>query len=262
MKRWRDVGVETFEPALDGRTEEKMFRAVLEPGEAPAEFAGVAAVLRSASLAGRPDAAAPADRALQRRIVSSMVSIISSGLHAEPSVVVPPPSVRAEPRRGQVPFLPRLRLVAVAAAVFLFASMGLAFAGALPGAAQNLASSLLAHVGIHVPSDQPSSGQPSQNPGGAGKSNGPHPGGNPGNHGHHRGDGNGNGEHGRGNRGHHGDNGRHLGRDLPHGDNSNHGHTGNNGHHQSSGSGQGGGGGDGGGSLGHSSKVGGSHRNH
>ena len=216
MRRWRDIGSEMFEPVIDARAEEKMFRGLLEPHEAPAGFAGVAAVLRSAAaVAG---AATPiSDRARKQRIVASMVSIISSDHPSGFSVAVPPPTLRAGSRRGPVPLLPRLRLVAVAVVGFLFASMGLAFAGALPGPAQNVASSLLSHVGIHVPKDHATSathgstgGAPVTEPGsgsgpsGGGTKTGPGPS-DPG-RGHH-------GRHGHGNEGEQGHHGHHRGHD-------------------------------------------------
>jgi len=223
MRRWRDIGSEMFEPVIDARTEEKMFRGLLEPHEAPVGFAGVAVVLRSAVAAGM--AVASPDRARKQRIVSSMVSIICSDHPSGFSVAVPPPTLRAGSRRGPVPFLPRLRLVAVAVVGFLFASMGLAFAGALPGPAQNVASSLLSHVGIHVPnghgmhatthsSGGGSGGAPDKEPGSGSRPvgrgsptehSGPRHGhhgryghGNEGDHGHHHHD----GDHRHGNHGH------------------------------------------------------------
>jgi hypothetical protein len=225
MKRWRDIGTEMFEPALDGRTEERMIRGLLEPHEAPVGFAGVAAVLRSAALASGGDAAAVEyDRALRQRIVASMVSIISSA-PSDLSVVVPPPNLRAGRRRGPVPFRPRLRLVGVAVVGFLLASVGLAFAGALPGPAQSVASSLLSHVGIHVPAEHGShsathagsAGEPAQRPGtptghapaakGGGKGPATPGPGRHGDHGRGRGRDHRSGDHGRDSRGdhHHGD---------------------------------------------------------
>jgi len=147
VKRWRDIGTEMFEPVVDARTEERMFLGLLEPREAPAEYARVVVVLRAA----RGAAAVGSDVLVRERVVASMVSVISSDLPSELSVAVPPPTLRAGSRRGPVPFLPRLRLVGVMVAGFLVASVGLAFAGALPGSAQGVASSLLAHVGLHVP---------------------------------------------------------------------------------------------------------------
>ena len=162
MKRWRDIGTEMFEPVVDARTEEKMFLGLLEPREAPADYAGVVAVLRAARAVVAPES----DPVLRERVVASMVSIISSDLRSEVSVAVPPPTLRAGSRRGPVPFLPRLRLVGVMVVGFLVASMGLAFAGALPGGAQGVASSLLAHVGIHVPKEHGGGGPHGAPPGG------------------------------------------------------------------------------------------------
>ena len=234
MRRWRDIGSEMFEPALDGRTEERMFRGLLEPHEAPAGFGGAAAVLRWAATTAFAEAAIPTDPARKQRIVASMVSIISSEHPSRTSVAVPPPTLRAGSRRGPVPFLPRLRLVAALVATFLFASMGLAFAGALPGSAQTVASSLLAHVGIHVPKGHGatptpnggstgSGGAPTTGPG-AGHAKGPTATGPVlnGHHGHDHGRG-----HGRDHR--HGDSGHGNGRDHRHGDHGRYGDHGDNG---------------------------------
>lgn len=147
MKRWRDIGTEMFDPVVDARTEERMFLGLLEPREAPVEYAGVVAVLRAARSASVMESGAD----LRERVVASMVAVISSGPSSELSVAVPPPTLPAGSRRGPVPFLPRLRLVGALVVGFLAASVGLAFAGALPGPAQGVASSLFAHVGIHVP---------------------------------------------------------------------------------------------------------------
>jgi len=160
MRSWRDIGAEMFEPTLDPRTEEKMLRGLLEPHEAPAEFARVAAVLRVAASAGATDpspgtaAAGEAGRERRRRVIESMVAIISTELPSELASPTAPRPATAGSRRGTASLLPRLRLVAVACVGFLLASVGLAFAGALPGPAQDAASSMLAHVGIHVPHHQ------------------------------------------------------------------------------------------------------------
>jgi hypothetical protein len=61
-----------------------------------------------------------------------------------------------KPRRRSI--VPRLRLATAFATVALAATTGLAFAGSLPGAAQDVASAMLDKVGVSVPGPNSNAG--------------------------------------------------------------------------------------------------------
>jgi hypothetical protein len=159
MKRWDDVQAMISQPAIDKRTEEKMFFGTLDPEDAPPEFARVAVLLRAAALP-RTDAPAGSlitdtDKLRQQHVVAAMAAAIAAA--PEPALV--PTSghgfwqaksgVRPRAARGRA--RSRARLVLVMALGLMIASAGMAFAGVLPSPVQHAASVLLSKVGVHVP---------------------------------------------------------------------------------------------------------------
>jgi hypothetical protein len=75
-----------------------------------------------------------------------------------------------ETRPSKNSFMPRIKLAAALTVTALVATTGLAFAGSLPGAAQDIASTMLAKAGVTVPGpnsdsgDHPSTRGPSSKP--------------------------------------------------------------------------------------------------
>jgi hypothetical protein len=263
MKRWRDVEVMIFEPAIDRRTEEKMLRGTLPPEDAPPEFARVAVLMRAASAVRtgvEPGSSiGEIDRVRQERMVASMASIISaSGVAAagtHPAGEAPKlwkarsrSAVRSSTShtwklRGGA--FGRARLVLVMTLGLMLAGAGLAFAGVLPSPIQRAASVVLSKVGVHVPDHHPGSTPPAGHEPKTGSSTGGDNG-NGKDNGNHKGQiKNGDkGKHkGRNKNGNHGDTGKHKGRDKGGksggGSTGSHGKTGSTDSHSRSGHGSG-----------------------
>jgi hypothetical protein len=122
---------------LDLDTADRLLAGTVAPEDAPPGYANVARLLESAA------AEATADELARETEVVAMVAAAvrsSSNIHS------------VSPRRFFVPFaLSRPRITAAFVAVTLASTAGLASAGSLPGAAQAVASAMLAKVGISVP---------------------------------------------------------------------------------------------------------------
>jgi hypothetical protein len=73
------------------------------------------------------------------------------------ATVRPSPAPKAGPRRR--PIMPRIKLAAALTVTALAATTGLAFAGGLPGAAQDIASDMLAKAGVTVPGPNSNAGE-------------------------------------------------------------------------------------------------------
>ena len=114
---------------LDDWTAERLLQGALLPDDAPPGYGGVATLLEAARTEVRATTSAEADAT-----VAAMLAAVRRR-----RVAVPP--------RRRV----RAKMTAAASAGLLALSGGLASAGALPSAAQNHVSSVLANVGIEVP---------------------------------------------------------------------------------------------------------------
>lgn len=146
-----DVTVDMKPIPVDDHTLDRLFSGTLDPDDAPPGYAPVARLLQAAAApvvlgarqgtdaAGTGPGLALADPAREQQQIAAMVMAITapSGQGAAP-----------KPRRS---LLSRAKLGGLVVAGVLFGSTGLAFAGALPGPAQNLASTVLSKVGISVP---------------------------------------------------------------------------------------------------------------
>jgi hypothetical protein len=174
VRRWSDVEAMISEPAIDKRTEEKMYFGTLAPEDAPPGFARVAVLLRAAA-APRTDAGSGSmitdtEKLRQQHVVAAMAAVIAAGPEGLPAgahghsfrKVMSP----ARPKRvGRRRHLGRARLVLVMAFGMMIACASMAFAGVLPSPVQHAASVLFAKVGVHVPDGGVSQGIDSREPG-------------------------------------------------------------------------------------------------
>jgi hypothetical protein len=132
MSDWFDMEGEMLQVELDIHTADRMLAGAVAPADAPPGHADVVRLLDAA--AGEPSAAE-----LDHRTVAAMASVV----RRQP--ITRTRSIRMTSIRT------RSSLAAAAAAAALAAMTSLAFAGSLPGAAQDVASSMLAKVGVTVP---------------------------------------------------------------------------------------------------------------
>jgi hypothetical protein len=134
MSFWSDM--EEMHPVpLDMETADRLLGGAVPPEDAPPGYAEVARLLEAVS-------AEPTSHELPREaeVVAKVASAVCSS------------SSTKSPRRSFMPFaLPRPRITAALVAAALACIFGLASASALPGAAQDIASEMLAKVGISVP---------------------------------------------------------------------------------------------------------------
>jgi hypothetical protein len=135
MTSRRDIQGEMRNLLLDRDTADRLLTGRVEPDDAPPGYARVARLLRAAS------SLPPIDPGREHVTVSAMVEGIRSHLPAEA-----PRRERRSLRR-----LVRAKIVTVAVGATLVGTTSLAFAGALPGAAQGVAQTVLAKIGITVP---------------------------------------------------------------------------------------------------------------
>jgi hypothetical protein len=161
------------EPAIDKRTEEKMFFGTLPPEDAPPELARVAVLLRAAA-APRLDAESGSlisdtEKLRQQHVVTAMAAVIAATPAAAPAAVQGHKYWKGmsalRPRRDgslapghrfwkvMSALRPRgaARLAVVMAMGLMILSAGMAFAGVLPNPVLHAASALFSKVGIHVP---------------------------------------------------------------------------------------------------------------
>ena len=137
MNLWSDFDCEMHPVPLDIDTADRLLAGTVAPEDAPPGYANVARLLESA-------AAEPTADQLSRE--TEVVAMVARAVRSSSSIHT------ASPRRFFMPFaLSRPRISAAFVAVTLASTAGLASAGSLPGAAQDIASSMLAKVGISVP---------------------------------------------------------------------------------------------------------------
>jgi hypothetical protein len=135
MSFWSDVDSEMHPVPLDMETADRLLAGAVAPEDAPPGYAEVARLLEAVS-------AEPASHELARE--AEVVAMVASAVRSS--------SNTHSPRRSFMPFAlsrPRITVTLVAAALAA-CTVGLASASALPGAAQDIASEMLAKVGISV----------------------------------------------------------------------------------------------------------------
>ena len=136
MNLWSDFDCEMHPVPLDLDTADRLLAGIVAPEDAPPGYANVARLLESA-------AAEPTADELSRE--TEVVAMVAAAVRSSSSI-------HSVSRRFFKPFaLSRPRITAAFVAVSLACTAGLASAGSLPGAAQDIASSMLAKVGISVP---------------------------------------------------------------------------------------------------------------
>jgi hypothetical protein len=140
---WSDLEDEMHVLPIDADTADRLLGGAVAPEDAPPGYAPVATLLESA--AGPPT---PGELAREAEVVA----LATAAVHARSSS-------SSAPRRFSMPVaLTRPRLTAAFVAAGLACSAGLASAGALPGAAQDIASTMLAKVGVSVPGPNENAG--------------------------------------------------------------------------------------------------------
>jgi hypothetical protein len=137
MNLWSDFDCEMRPVPLDLDTAERLLAGTVAPEDAPPGYANVARLLESAAAEPTAD-----ELAHETEVVAMVARAVRSSS-----------SIRSlSPRKSLIPFaLSRPRIAAAFVAVTLACTAGLASAGSLPGAAQDIASTMLAKVGISVP---------------------------------------------------------------------------------------------------------------
>jgi hypothetical protein len=134
MSFWSDMDSEMHPVPLDMETADRLLAGAVAPEDAPPGYAEVARLLEAVS-------AEPTSHELARE--AEVVAKVASAVRSSSST--------DSPRRSFMPFaLSRPRVTAVLVAAALACTIGLASASALPGAAQDIASEMLAKVGISV----------------------------------------------------------------------------------------------------------------
>ena len=138
MSLWSDMDYEMHPVPLDLDTADRLVAGAVAPEDAPPGYAMVARLLDAASVEPTPDELA--DEA-------GLVAMVAAAVHLSSS------THSLSSRRSFTPFaLSRPRLTAAFVAAALACTAGLASAGSLPGAAQDVGSAMLAKVGIAVSS--------------------------------------------------------------------------------------------------------------
>jgi hypothetical protein len=142
MTLWDDFDCDVQPLPLDLNTADRLLAGDIAPEDAPPGYGEVAAVVRAVLTE-------PAVDELDGE--AKMVALVTLSLRESSS--------GPSPRRSLMPFaLTRPRLSAALVAALLACTAGLASAGSLPGAAQDIASEMLAQVGIAVPGPNDNAG--------------------------------------------------------------------------------------------------------
>jgi len=140
MSPWRDLESEMQRFPLDTDTADRLLAGSVAPQDAPPGYAGVATLLRVVA-----DSPSANDLSRESEDLALLGAVVRSSQ----------PKMTKSRRRSIVP---RLRLATAFATVALAGTTGLAFAGSLPGAAQDVASTMLAKVGVSVPGPSSNAG--------------------------------------------------------------------------------------------------------
>jgi hypothetical protein len=139
MTLWRDFESEMQRLPLDIETADRLLAGSVPAEDAPPGYARVATLLRSAAESVGPDS--PEDG---KTLMMLLAAVRTSQRKSTPPA-----------RRSSVY---RWKLASALATTALACTTGLAFAGSLPGTAQNIASSMLDKAGISVPGPNESAG--------------------------------------------------------------------------------------------------------
>src|SRR5262249_27481100 len=155
MRNWSDVQAVISEPAIDKRTEEKMFRGTLAPEDAPPGFARVAVLFRAAAAPRTQPSTGSlitdTEKLRQQPVVAAMAARIAAAPEGPPAAAPGHFFAAARPSRRPARRLGRARVVLVMTLGLMMLSAGMAFAGVLPPPVQHVASELFSKVGVHVP---------------------------------------------------------------------------------------------------------------
>jgi hypothetical protein len=143
MSVWGDMDYEMQPLPLDGETAERLLSGRVAPEDAPPGYGPVVRLLDAASA-----------EASAEELANEREGVIAFALAVDSSRAMD--SVSPSGLSMPVPFS-RARLVAAALATALVTA-GLASAGSLPGAAQDVASEVLAKLGVSVPGPSDSAG--------------------------------------------------------------------------------------------------------
>jgi hypothetical protein len=137
MNLWDDFDCEMHPVAMDTDTADRLLAGAIAPADAPPGYAEVARLLQALTAEATLD-----ELARETETVDTVAAALRSC----------PDTCSKSPRRSFMPFaLSRARLTVALGAAALACSASLASAGALPGAAQDVASLMLAKMGISVP---------------------------------------------------------------------------------------------------------------
>jgi hypothetical protein len=144
MTFWSDMDSEMQPLPLDSDTADRLLAGLVAPEDAPPGYGRVVRLLQVASAEASNE-----ELAREPQTVAAMAAALRSPVHRD----------SASSRRSFMPFaLSRPRLTAAVVAAAFAASVGMASAGSLPGAAQDVASEMLAKVGITVPGPNDNAG--------------------------------------------------------------------------------------------------------
>jgi hypothetical protein len=144
MTFWSDMDFDMHPVPLDLDTADRLLAGSVAPADAPPGYARVASLLEAASATPGVD-----ELEHEREAVAILAAVVRSSSYERcPS-----------PGRPFMPFtLSRPRLAAAFAAATLACTGGLASAGSLPGAAQDIAAAMLGRIGVPVPGPNEHSG--------------------------------------------------------------------------------------------------------
>jgi hypothetical protein len=144
MTFWSDMDSDMHPLPLDSDTADRLLAGLVAPEDAPPGYGRVVRLLEVASAEASSE-----ELAREPETVAAMKAALRSPVDRNV----------ASSRRSFMPFaLSRPRLTAAVFAAAFAASVGMASAGSLPGAAQDVASEMLAKVGITVPGPNDSAG--------------------------------------------------------------------------------------------------------
>jgi hypothetical protein len=140
MSSWSDLSLEMQRFPLDRDTADRLLAGTVAPEDAPPGYSEVALLLTTAQGADGV--------VLDRRDDLTMARFVAA---ARASREITPQS----PRRSS---LHRVKPIAALVTIALACTTGLALAGTLPGAAQDIASEMLTKVGVEVPGPNDNAG--------------------------------------------------------------------------------------------------------
>jgi hypothetical protein len=140
MTFWSDLSFEMQRLPLDTDTADRLLAGAVPPEDAPPGYSEVASLL----IAARTDDGVGLDR--------------SDDLIMARFVAAACPSRETTTRSPRRPSLHRVKPIAALVTIALTCTAGLALAGTLPGAAQDVASEMLAKVGVDVPGPNDNAG--------------------------------------------------------------------------------------------------------